>query len=128
MTSRSTDDDVPVTFEDQKKINSFARKNVRVNELLGEIEELKKKLQNIQDASDDLMLLEDDDELIGFKIGEVFINQTSDDTQNMLEDDKTEVNQQIEGLENNVHELKQVMNELKVQLYAKFGDSINLEA
>lgn len=128
MTSSTTDDDVQVTFEDQKKINSFARKNVRVNELLSEIKELKKRRQNIEDSSDDLLLLEDEDELIGYKIGEVFINQTLDNTQAMLENDKKDVNMQIEGLENNVKEIKQVMNDLKVKLYAKFGDSINLEA
>jgi len=126
MTSK-VDDDVEVTFEDQKQINAFARKNVCVNELETEIEDLKKQLQNVEDASDDLLLLEDC-ESIGYKIGEVFINQSLDDTQEMLEQSKKKLQSQITSHEAEVTEIQKTMSGLKHQLYAKFGDSINLEA
>ena len=126
MTSK-VDDDVEVTFEDQKQINAFARKNVRVNELKAEIEDLKKQLQNVEDASSDLYLL-DDCESVGYKIGEVFINQSDDDTQEMLEKSKEELQSKITSHETDIAEIQKVMNGLKHQLYAKFGDSINLEA
>lgn len=44
-----------------------------------------KSLQNLEDASDDLMMLEDDDLLIPYHIGDVFISHTQEETQEMLE-------------------------------------------
>ncbi|KAF5902074.1 prefoldin subunit 4, partial [Clarias magur] len=78
-------EDVNVTFEDQQKINKFARSTNRMSELKDEIEAKKKSLQNLEDASDDLMMLEDDDLSIPYHIGDVFISHTQDETQEMLE-------------------------------------------
>lgn len=44
-----------------------------------------KSLQNLQDASDDLMMLDDDALLVPYQIGEVFISHTQEETQEMLE-------------------------------------------
>lgn len=46
---------------------------------------MQKSLQNIQDASDDLMMLEEDAMLIPYQIGDVFVSHTQDETQEMLE-------------------------------------------
>lgn len=78
-------EDVNVTFEDQQKINKFARNTSRMTELKNEIAAKKKSLQNLQDASDDLMMLDDDALLIPYQIGDVFISHTQEETQEMLE-------------------------------------------
>ncbi|XP_024915528.1 prefoldin subunit 4 isoform X3 [Cynoglossus semilaevis] len=78
-------EDVNVTFEDQQKINKFARNTSRMTELKGEIEAKKKSLQNLQDASDDLMMLDDDALMIPYQIGDVFVSHTQEETQEMLE-------------------------------------------
>uniref|UniRef100_A0A8C6VZF8 Prefoldin subunit 4 n=1 Tax=Nothobranchius furzeri TaxID=105023 RepID=A0A8C6VZF8_NOTFU len=78
-------EDVVVTFEDQQKINKFARNTSRMTELKNEIESKKRTLQNLQDASDDLMLLDDDTLLIPYQIGGVFISHSQEETQEMLE-------------------------------------------
>uniref|UniRef100_A0A8P4KJ70 Prefoldin subunit 4 n=1 Tax=Dicentrarchus labrax TaxID=13489 RepID=A0A8P4KJ70_DICLA len=78
-------EDVNVTFEDQQKINKFARNTSRMTELKNEIESKKKSLQNLQDASDDLMMFDDDALLIPYQIGDVFISHTQEETQEMLE-------------------------------------------
>lgn len=44
-----------------------------------------KSLQNLQDASDDLMMAEDDTLLVPYQIGDVFISHTQEETQEMLE-------------------------------------------
>lgn len=44
-----------------------------------------KSLQNLQDASDDLMMLEDDALMVPYQIGEVFISHTQEETQELLE-------------------------------------------
>ncbi|CAB1336628.1 unnamed protein product, partial [Coregonus sp. 'balchen'] len=103
-------EDVNVTFEDQKKINTFARNTNRMTEFKDEIEAKKKSLQNLQDASDDLMMAEDDSLLVPYQIGD------------------EQLQQEIKDLEGKVSAIQQVLGDLKVQLYAKFGNNINLEA
>ncbi|XP_007570806.1 prefoldin subunit 4 [Poecilia latipinna] len=121
-------EDVVVTFEDQQKINKFARNTSRMGELKNEIESKKKTLQNLQDASDELMMLDDDSLLVPYQIGGVFIGHSQEETQEMLEAAKEALEQEVKGLEERVTEIQQVLGDLKVQLYAKFGNNINLEA
>uniref|UniRef100_A0A8B9NNI9 Prefoldin subunit 4 n=1 Tax=Accipiter nisus TaxID=211598 RepID=A0A8B9NNI9_9AVES len=82
-------EDVNVTFEDQQKINKFARNTSRITELKEEIEVKKKQLQNLEDACDDIMMLDDGDSLlIPYQIGDVFISHSQEETQEMLEEAK----------------------------------------
>ncbi|KAG7233626.1 hypothetical protein INR49_006776 [Caranx melampygus] len=115
-------EDVNVTFEDQQKINKFARNTSRMTELKSEIDAKKKSLQDLQDASDDLMMLDDDALLIPYQIGDVFISHTQEETQEMLEAAKETLEQEVKGLEEQVSAIQQVLGDLKVQLYAKFGN------
>ncbi|XP_062871553.1 prefoldin subunit 4 [Trichomycterus rosablanca] len=121
-------EDVNVTFEDQQKINKFARNTNRMTELKDEIEAKKKSLQNLEDASDDLMMCEDDDLLIPYQIGDVFISHSQEETQEMLEAAKESLKEEIRTLEGRVASIQEVLGDLKVKLYAKFGNNINLEA
>ncbi|KAL2103843.1 hypothetical protein ACEWY4_000711 [Coilia grayii] len=121
-------EDVNVTFEDQQKINKFARNTNRMTELKDEIEAKKKSLQNLEDASDDLMMCEDDSLLIPYQIGDVFISHSQEETQEMLETGKEALKEEIKVLEGRVSTIQEVLGDLKVQLYAKFGNNINLEA
>nr|XP_026694824.1 prefoldin subunit 4 [Ciona intestinalis] len=125
----SDKEEVQVTLEDQKKINLFAKKNGNLNEIETELEEIKKALQNIEDAGDDLLLLEDEDsEAIPYQLGEVFIQHNLEETQGLLEKEKDKYEQRMKQLKEEAGEIESMMKELKVQLYAKFGDNINLEA
>ncbi|KAK1125208.1 prefoldin subunit 4-like [Acipenser oxyrinchus oxyrinchus] len=122
-------EDVNVTFEDQQKINKFARNTNRMSELKDEIEAKKKSLQNLEDASDDIMMLDDEDSLaIPYQIGDVFISHSQEETQDMLEGAKESLKDEIKVYEGRVAAILQVLADLKVQLYAKFGNNINLEA
>ncbi|XP_068119637.1 prefoldin subunit 4 [Hyperolius riggenbachi] len=120
-------EDVNVTFEDQQKINVFARNTSRVTELKDEIEIKKKELQNLEDACDDIMMLEDS-VMIPYQIGDVFISHSQEETQEMLEAAKKAVEEEIESSQRRVESIQQVLGDLKIQLYAKFGNNINLEA
>ncbi|XP_013418495.1 prefoldin subunit 4-like [Lingula anatina] len=120
-------EDVNVTYEDQQKINKFARHNARMQDLKEELEAKKKELQNLQDAADELLMLEDE-ESIPYQIGEVFFSVSADETNEMLERRKEELEEQTKSIEQQVNEHKQVLSDLKVHLYAKFGNNINLEA
>ena len=60
-------------------------------------------------------------------MGEVFIHLGVDEAQEYLEKAKTEVQEQLTTLKARADEIQRTLSELKVQLYAKFGDNINLE-
>nr|XP_021486930.1 prefoldin subunit 4 isoform X2 [Meriones unguiculatus] len=117
-------EDVNVTFEDQQKINKFARNTSRITELKEEIEVKK----NLEDACDDIMLADDDCLMIPYQIGDVFISHSQEETQEMLEEAKKTLQEEIDALESRVASIQRVLADLKVQLYAKFGSNINLEA
>merc|ERR1711911_454079 len=117
----SADTDIHITLEDQQKINRFARQNARYEELKDDLKVKKRDLQNLEDASDDLLMVEDESAPVPFVIGEVFAHLG-------LEEAKTQVDKDIAKIEADCAKIKEVMLDLKTQLYAKFGNSINLEA
>ena len=45
-----------------------------------------------------------------------------------LEEAKAKIKKDVENIESECVNIKSVMSDLKTQLYAKFGNSINLEA
>uniref|UniRef100_A0A2I3T1A5 Prefoldin subunit 4 n=2 Tax=Pan TaxID=9596 RepID=A0A2I3T1A5_PANTR len=67
------------------------------------------------------MLADDDCLMIPYQIGDVFISHSQEETQEMLEEE-------IDTLKSRVESIQRVSADLKVQLYAKFGRNINLEA
>lgn len=119
--------DVEVSFEDQQKINKFARQNMRLQELQDELTSRKKELQNLEDASDELLMADEDNDLIPYMIGEVYVNQSVEETQNMIEAAKSTAQQDIEEIEKKSESIRTVLQDLKLQLYARFGTNINLE-
>ncbi|CAI9716291.1 prefoldin subunit 4-like [Octopus vulgaris] len=67
-TMKNAESDVHVTFEDQQKINKFARHNAKLQDLKDEVTLEKKLLQNLEDALDELLLLEDNDKPIPYPL------------------------------------------------------------
>jgi len=122
-----TDSDVHITYEDQQKINKFARHNAKLDDLKEELKVKQNELKNMEDACDELLLV-DGDENIPFFMGEVFIYHGMEQTQKMLDEAKTRVQSEIKDLESKCADLRNIMSDMKTQLYAKFGNHINLEA
>nr|CAG4642207.1 EOG090X0JBP [Eurycercus lamellatus] len=120
--------DIHITLEDQQKINRFARHNAKWEELRDDLKNKQRDLQNLEDASDDLLLVEDESLPIPFVVGEVFVHLNIEETREKLEEAKNKVKRDIEGIETECSNIKATMSDLKTQLYAKFGTSINLEA
>ncbi|XP_029173147.1 probable prefoldin subunit 4 [Nylanderia fulva] len=121
------DSDVHITYEEQQKINKFARQNAKLEDYKEELKVKQNELKNLEDAFDELTLM-DDDAKIPYYIGEVFVHQCLEKTQNCLEEAKNKKKTEIANLEGKCAELKGIMSELKTQLYAKFGSRINLES
>jgi len=62
------------------------------------------------------------------QIGEVFVHLSHCDTLARLTATKTSVQVEMADLERRCADHRQTLSDLKVQLYAKFGNNINLEA
>lgn len=120
------DSDIQVTYEDQQKINKFARQNARLEDLTDELKSKQKELQNLEDAKEELLLFDETDS-IPYMLGEVFVNLEQSQTEEMLDKAKEAINEEIAIIQANCESIRQTMSELKVQLYAKFGSNINLE-
>ncbi|XP_057515795.1 prefoldin subunit 4 [Amaranthus tricolor] len=114
-----------VTWEDQQNINKFSKLNNRFHELEDEIKFTKEKCDNLEDASNELILT--DEEIVRFQIGEVFAHVPKDEVETRLEEMKEATVKNLEKLEDEKKSIVSQMAELKKILYGKFGDSINLE-
>ncbi|KAB0400760.1 hypothetical protein E2I00_011220 [Balaenoptera physalus] len=66
--------------------------------------------------------------MIPYQIGDVFISHSQKETQEMLEEAKKNLQEETDALESRVESIQRVLADLKVQLYAKFGSNINLDA
>ena len=58
----------------------------------------------------------------------MFIHLSSEETQEYLESAKSKLQEEVKLLESQSGEVKALLGDLKVKLYAKFGNNINLEA
>eukprot|EP01147_Barroeca_monosierra_P003897 gene3897-8393_t len=121
------DTEIPLLRVDQDKINEFARLNNQRTRLQEEYQKLKVEMEGMQDAENELML-QDDEEATRIRIGECFFAMTSDDAQESLEKMQVEKRKEQENKASSIEAIDKRMKELKVQLYAKFGNTINLEA
>lgn len=88
---------------------------------------MQNELKNLEEACDEIALL-DDDEKIPYLVGEVFIYQDNEKTQKSLEGAMKNTENEINDLKTDAGKLKELMGDLKVHLYGKFGSHINLEA
>ncbi|XP_044736352.1 probable prefoldin subunit 4 [Chrysoperla carnea] len=122
------DSDVHITFEDQQKINKFARHNAKMEDYKNELKTKENELKSLEEAIEETSLLDELEDKIPYLVGEVFIYQNVETTQKCLEEAKAAKESEIQALKQKCTDLKNLMSELKAQLYGKFGNHINLEA
>jgi prefoldin subunit 4 len=67
------------------------------------------------------------DRLNSYKIGDSFVSLPLPEVQEMLSESTAQIDEEVSKLEENLSGIRDEMKELKVQLYARFGRSINLE-
>eukprot|EP00591_Stephanopyxis_turris_P010324 CAMPEP_0195517474 /NCGR_PEP_ID=MMETSP0794_2-20130614/10967_1 /TAXON_ID=515487 /ORGANISM="Stephanopyxis turris, Strain CCMP 815" /LENGTH=135 /DNA_ID=CAMNT_0040646289 /DNA_START=84 /DNA_END=491 /DNA_ORIENTATION=- len=125
MLTREDENDAEVRREDQERINTFGRLNARLHEVRQERDGLKKKMEQIDDASTELMMGSGDKVMLN--LGDAFFETTEDVATEHCE-------AQVEILQGSVNELDEEesgiveeQTDLKRILYARFGKSINLE-
>ncbi|WQF82459.1 Putative prefoldin beta [Colletotrichum destructivum] len=122
----SVGDEVEVRREDQDKINKFSRLHQRELIIEEELRNKSKEKEELDDLSTELELT-DEDETVPYKIGDAYFHVLQPQAIEMLEQASTKIEEDVEGLESKLETIKEEMTQLKVELYARFGKSINLE-
>ncbi|PWN30744.1 Prefoldin, subunit 4 [Jaminaea rosea] len=118
--------DVAVSASDQEAINAFSRFNSRISEAEDELKAKKEE----KEATDEVVMeleLVDEEEQVPYKMGDSFIHILQPQALEFLERDSKRLDTDIEELKKTVDECEEGMEKLKVVLYGKFGNNINLE-
>nr|CAD2168351.1 unnamed protein product [Meloidogyne enterolobii] len=115
------------TAEDQQQINKFARLHKSYLENKDQLAFLQNTAQNLTDAENEVMLMEDGQLNVPILVGSIFVHQDQDKINLMLEERKEYIQQQIDSLGEKIICLEAEMKDLRAILYAKFGDNIQLE-
>lgn len=113
-----------MTFADQQNINHFSRLNQRLGDLEYDLSQLESSQEALNEINDELMLL-DEDQPILYKLGDGFISMLKDQAEERLESDVKEVEDEIKELRAKKEQCEKEMEDLKIPLYAKFGDNIS---
>lgn len=111
---------VVMAADDRDKINLFSRHLARKNDLRRRIERRNQLLQLHDDASDELVFI-DDDAPVHYNIGDVFILEDKNTVEENLQHTKKQIRDDIQHYRDELRQLQNQMSALKATLYAKFG-------
>lgn len=123
MASKKDTTPVDVTWEDQKNICFFGRIHRRFNEIQEEIARLKADIEKFTDAADEIIIADD----VKYAFGESFVNMDADETGDVLEAKKTQLEGELSELNEEKAILEKEIETRRAHLYAKFGSQIYLE-
>lgn len=116
---------VQITFEDQKSINRFSRLNMDIHDTEREVKNQEEKLHSYEDALDEVDLACEDRTTL--MVGESFVSLTTTDAMERLQQKKTICDAALEKARAEQEAMVKEMDDLKIHLYAKFGNLINLD-
>lgn len=114
-----------VTKEDQKYINEFSRLHQKRKLLENNIKQLNEKIENYKDCLNAI------DELFGenakIMVGETFIEMSDEFARERVEKINEDTKKQKKEYEEKLYSNIKRLDELKIILYSKFKNSINLD-
>eukprot|EP01126_Amoeba_proteus_P031328 TRINITY_DN3076_c0_g1_i4.p1 TRINITY_DN3076_c0_g1~~TRINITY_DN3076_c0_g1_i4.p1 ORF type:complete len:109 (-),score=26.98 TRINITY_DN3076_c0_g1_i4:114-440(-) len=106
-------------------INQFGRENNRLHELKNELKQKQVELEDLQEAESEVLLIEDDN--VKFLIGECFVSVTSEVAGDYISQKTQILIQEVDKYKEEIASCNKTLAELKIKLYTKFKNSINLE-
>lgn len=115
-----------VSWEDQQRINKFSTMISKRDEQLDALQKLKTEKEYLDDLSMEIELLDDEEE-IKYKVGDAFFLVSAETAILKIENENEELSVKITEGETGIEALDEQLDDLKKQLYAKFGNNINLE-
>ncbi|KAK0748507.1 Prefoldin subunit-domain-containing protein [Apiosordaria backusii] len=119
-------DEIEVRREDQDKINKFSRLHSYELSIEEQLKAKNKEKEELDDITTELELADEDD-LVPYKIGDAFFHLPLPHAQELLGLSTAKIEQEIGELEDKMATIREEMTQLKVELYARFGKTINLE-
>ncbi|CAN6638612.1 prefoldin subunit 4 [Trichomonascus vanleenenianus] len=118
--------EVDVVWADQQRINEFSKLNSRLDDYEDELKKFRDEKEYIEDVMMEMELV-DEEESVQYKIGDAFVFLLQPEVIERLEQESAKVNKLVTDLETKVETVESRMTQLKKELYAKFGNAINLE-
>ncbi|KAK3387556.1 Prefoldin subunit-domain-containing protein [Podospora didyma] len=119
-------EEIEVRREDQDKINKFSRLHQHELSIEEDLTVKNKEREELDDISSELELADEDD-IVPYKVGDAFFHVPLPQAQEMLAISGAKIEKEIEILEDKLSDIREEMGQLKVELYARFGKTINLE-
>ncbi|GAA94628.1 uncharacterized protein L969DRAFT_454107 [Mixia osmundae IAM 14324] len=126
MLNDKDEQDAEVNRTDQDAINEFSKHNSRAEEVASELEIATTEKETLDDLSMELELADEDD-IVPYKLQSCFLHLSVARVLEAVTQSQGELQSSIDALETESGECRQKMDELKKQLYGKFGSAINLE-
>jgi len=126
VTPAEEENNTEVRREDQNNINKFARLNARLHEVRDERKITKQSLERLDDASTELMMSSDSDDVM-LLIGESFFDTSEEDATAYCESEVERLTEVLETLDKEESTILEQQAEYKKLLYGRFGKSIQLE-
>lgn len=123
--SPEDENDAEVRRVDQDNINKFGQLNARLYEVRDEKKRIKKKMDQLDDASTELMMGNGDKVLLS--LGEAFFEVDEDEATLFCEEEIEKNQKLLDALEGEEEDILAQQSDLKSVLYGRFGKSINLE-
>ena len=111
--------------EDQMRINKFSYLNMQNHELVREIKVKEEKFNALQDALDEIEVAMESE--IRVLVGESFVLCSEEDALQRLEKMRDLKKEELDQMKAQGEFIQKEMAAMKTYLYAKFGNSINLE-
>mmetsp|Transcript_25374 Transcript_25374/g.27735 ORF Transcript_25374/g.27735 Transcript_25374/m.27735 type:complete len:129 (+) Transcript_25374:39-425(+) len=121
----ANNEEVDVRLVDQEKINEFGRLNNRLLELRADVAQFKQDIEKLDDATAELMMASGGNVMLF--MGESFVEASEDYANEYCERKQKELEGKISELANEEANIVKRQEVLKKELYARFGDNINLE-
>ena len=133
LTVSPTFPSLQVRRQDQEQINEFGRGNMRRSELRDDLAEVDKRVLELGDAEEMVMLADADDEgggaggAVKLMVGECFVDATGDEATAWVQRELATAQERKKALEAEMKAVEARLGALKKALYARFGKNINLE-
>ena len=100
---------------------------MKFHDLEDQIKKLKEEIENLGDANDIIDETFGEDDALKLFLGEALIAVEEDAARNYVESVNSDKQEELEAKQEAMEEIETKMRDLKSFLYAKFGNSINLE-
>ncbi|KAL8435431.1 hypothetical protein ACSSS7_002502 [Eimeria intestinalis] len=118
--------EIDVTEEAQKRLCRFSYLSHCTGIMEERLAVLKKNVSTLNDASEEVTVSFAEDDL-WIKVGECFFHQDADAVQERLTSMQDEARSELRKLDSELTAHRSEMQDLKVKLYAEFGNRVNLD-